>query len=54
VKVYDYLCKTCQKREERWVKTPEDVVACSRCGSVHMTRLPPATKTTFRFADKRP
>lgn len=53
MKIYDYLCRACQHREERYVHTPDERVTCSRCGSEHITRLPPATKTFWRFADKR-
>lgn len=51
MKVYDYTCPSCAKREERWVKRHDDTVKCA-CGSV-MLKLPPATKTTWHFADKR-
>lgn len=52
MKIYDFRCKQCSRREERFVTQPEQPQECV-CGG-EMVKLPPATKTTFRFADKRP
>jgi hypothetical protein len=51
MRIYDYLCRRCSHREERYVRRPEEPQKCE-CGA-DMVKLPPATKTTFRFADKR-
>jgi hypothetical protein len=51
VKVYDFKCIRCPIIEERFVKQHDDAQEC-RCGAP-MVKLPPATPTTFRFADKR-
>lgn len=60
MKVYDYLCPDCGCREERFVRAEEmDEQFCTvpepHClAATPMVRLPPPTKTTFRFCDKRP
>lgn len=51
MKVYDYICRKCRHREERFVTRPEEPQQC-KCGG-DMLKMPPATKTTFRFADKK-
>jgi hypothetical protein len=51
VKAFDYLCRKCSYREERWVRRHDEPQEC-RCGG-EMVKLPPATPTTFKFADKR-
>jgi hypothetical protein len=51
MKFYDFICRKCSILEERCVRRPEEPQHCA-CGSV-MHKLPPATRTTFRFADKR-
>jgi len=57
LRVYDYICPECRKREERFVRNDEiDSQECIHAVermAVPMVRLPPATKTTFRFADKQ-
>lgn len=60
---FDYLCPDCEHRETRFVRKSEmDDQQCPNyvapnpekpCFSMVMTRLPPATRTTFRFADKK-
>jgi hypothetical protein len=51
VKLFDFLCRKCSRREERYVERPEQPQECV-CGG-EMVKLPPATRTNFKFADKR-
>jgi len=51
VKFFDFVCRKCSKREERCIRRPEERQYC-KCGGI-MEKLPPATPTTFRFADGR-
>jgi hypothetical protein len=48
---FDFKCTRCPVREERWVPRHNEPQTC-RCGEP-MAKLPPPTKTTFRFADKQ-
>lgn len=52
---FDYKCPQCGHREPRFVRRSEmDEQTCGKhLGLVPLTRLPPATRTTFRFADSR-
>jgi DNA-directed RNA polymerase subunit RPC12/RpoP len=56
LRVYDYMCVECGKREERFVRDDEiDSQECIHAVermAVPMVRLPPATKTTWHFAEK--
>jgi DNA-directed RNA polymerase subunit RPC12/RpoP len=50
---YDYRCIDCKKEEIRMVKKEDrDKQYCKYCISGVMLRLPPATRTTFKFNDK--
>ena len=51
MKIYDFKCVACSRREERAVKRHDDPVKC-KCGEP-MVKLPPATRTFWKFADKR-
>jgi len=51
MKLFDYLCKRCSHREERYVRRPEEPQQC-KCGA-DMVKLPPATASYWKFADKR-
>lgn len=58
---FDYRCSHCGHREERFVKKDvmdqqpcrEDTCLVARIWPFKMTRLPAATRTLFRFNDKR-
>lgn len=52
MKSFDYRCKRCGKQEERWVRKHDDPQRCGDCGK-EMVKLPPATPTTWHFADRR-
>lgn len=51
---FDYKCKACTALpEHRMVKRINmDSQVCEECGG-DMVKLPPATRTTFRFADTK-
>jgi hypothetical protein len=49
---FDYKCRTCSFLEPRLVRKDEKDSQVCKCGS-EMIRLPPATRTTFRFADTK-
>jgi hypothetical protein len=51
MKIFDYLCRRCSHREERYVLRPEEPQTC-KCGG-EMVKLPPPTRNNFHFADKR-
>lgn len=55
LKVYDYRCPQCDHAEERMVKQADaDTQLCRQhLNEVTMLRLPPGTRTTFRFADQK-
>jgi hypothetical protein len=59
MKVYDYKCQLCGHTEERYVQDWEaEQTQWHRCpgrdGEVQaMVRLPPGTRTHFRFADTK-
>ena len=57
LQVFDYVCVECGKREERFVRPEErdnqECIHAVERMAVPMVRLPPATKTNFRFADQR-
>lgn len=48
---FTYRCPECGHEEDRFVKKSE-MDSQTHCG-VPMVRLPPATRTTFRFADTK-
>lgn len=57
---FDYLCPYCRARESRFVRrSAMDEQECqhpglpSWHGPTRMTRLPAATRTTFRYADTK-
>jgi hypothetical protein len=49
---FDYKCRTCHSVEPRLVRREERDAQECECGS-KMDKLPPATRTTFRFADSK-
>ena len=51
---FDYKCIGCTDLpQHRMVRRTEmDSQVCTECGS-DMVKLPPATRTTFRFADTK-
>ena len=55
-KIFEYQCQICGYVHDEMMKDPGDQehVQCPECQifSLHK-RLPPATRTTFRFADDR-
>ncbi len=52
--VHTYRCHDCGAEQERMVERREaDFQLCGECNSMgNMIRLPSATRTTFKFADK--
>jgi predicted nucleic acid-binding Zn ribbon protein len=49
---YDYKCQWCNITQNRFIdKKEKDNQTCKRCNAP-MLKLPPATKTTFKFNDK--
>lgn len=61
MKVYDYRCPACGHREERFVSVDgmdaQYHAPCPKAVNsrkmILMARLPPATPTTWHFADRR-
>jgi hypothetical protein len=51
VKLFDFTCLFCRRKEERAVKQHDEIVRC-QCGEI-MLKLPPATKSFYKFADQR-
>jgi putative FmdB family regulatory protein len=54
LKIYDFKCRDCGHVEEVMLNyaCADDTLMCPACWGGNMARMPSATRTTFKFADK--